>query len=49
MKLLRMTGDNLEFYKAEYISFEAGYMGSSSKLYDFKNFLNFSVPLFLKV
>lgn len=49
MKVLRMTGDNLEFYKAEYISLEAGYMGSSSKLYDFKNFLNLSVPPFPKL
>lgn len=49
MKVLRMTGDNLKFYKSEYRSLEAVYVGSSSKLYDFKNSLNLSVPPFPKL
>lgn len=49
MKILRMTGGTLEFYKAEYRSLEAGHVGSSPKLYDFKNSLKLFMPPFPKL
>lgn len=44
-----MIGDTMEFYTAEYGSLEAGFMGYSPKLYDFKKSLTLSVPPFPKL
>lgn len=49
MKVLMMTGDTLKFYKEEYRSLEAGHVGYSPKLYDFKNSLKLFMPLFPKL
>lgn len=44
-----MTGNILEFYKAEYGSLEAGDLGASPKLYDFEKSPYRSVPPFPKL